>query len=227
MNKFTFFLQQIHIKIRETTNPYLGSLRRKPLEKAGKEKFTIISNNCWGGHVYRWYSIGYNSPTIGLYLFSGDYVKFIYNLKHYISIEPKFITYKESRYKKILEKRGGKNIQCPIAVLDDIEVIFLHYKTPQEAQKKWTRRKKRIVWDNLFFKMSEQNACTIEQLQAFDKLPTTQKIVFTHKDYGLKSQIVFKDFEKSDYVKDDTTYFRRYINLTKWLLQNGNYKRHQ
>lgn len=220
-------LQQIHIKIREATNPYLGPLRRKSLEKVGKEKFTIISNNCWGGHVYRWYSIEYNSPTIGLYFFSGDYIKFIYNLKHYINTEPKFITYKESRYKNILEERGGKNMHCPIAVLDDIEIIFLHYKTQQEAQKKWTRRKKRIEWDNLYFKMSEQNSCTIEHLQAFDQLPTTHKFVFTHKDYGLKSQIVFKDFEKFAYVKDDTTYFRRYINLTKWLLQRENYKRHQ
>ena len=221
------FLKQIYIKIREATNPYLGPLRRKPLEKADKEKFTIISNNCWAGHVYRWYSIGYGSPTIGLYLFSDDYIKFIYNLKHYMSIEPIFITYKESKYKKILEDRGGENILCPIGVFDDIEIIFLHYKTSQEALLKWNRRKKRIEWDNLYFKMSEQNGCTIEHLQAFDKLPATQKFVFTHKDYRLKSQIVFKDFIKSDYVGDDTTHFRRYINVTKWLLQSGNYKRHQ
>ena len=99
-------LQSIQIKFREETNPYLGPLRRKVLEKADKDKFTIISNNCWGGHLYRWYAIGYNSPTIGLYMFSKDYIKFIYNLKYYLSITPKFITFKESRYRKILEQRG-------------------------------------------------------------------------------------------------------------------------
>ena len=45
-------LQSIQIKFREETNPYLGPLRRKVLEKADKDKFTIISNNCWGGHLY-------------------------------------------------------------------------------------------------------------------------------------------------------------------------------
>ncbi|MCA6056256.1 DUF1919 domain-containing protein, partial [Bacteroides thetaiotaomicron] len=72
---------------------------------------------------------------------------------------PKFITFKESRYRKILEQRGGKNIICPIGVFDDIEVIFLHYKTSEEASEKWRRRKARIYWNNIFFKMSEQNEC--------------------------------------------------------------------
>ena len=39
-------LDQIRIKTRETLNPYLAPLRRKKLKT---EKFTIISNNCWGG----------------------------------------------------------------------------------------------------------------------------------------------------------------------------------
>ncbi|MCA6056257.1 hypothetical protein KFX78_18935 [Bacteroides thetaiotaomicron] len=58
-------------------------------------------------------------------------------------------------------------------------------------------------------------------------MPTNKKIVFTHKDYGLKSQIIFKEFENTDGVLDDTTHFRRYINLTRWLLQKGNYKKYQ
>lgn len=217
----------ILVKLREKTNPYLGPIRRKALEKVGKENFTIISNNCRGGHLYRWYSIGYDSPTIGMYLFSEDYIKLIYNLKHYLNIEPKFVTYKESKYRGILEKRGGSNIKCPIGILDDIEIVFLHYRSPEEARDKWTRRKARIHWHNIFFKMSEQNECTLEHLCAFDRLPTEKKFVFTHKDYGLESQIIFKDFENDNYVLNDTTYFNRYINLTRWLLQSGNYKKYQ
>ena len=217
----------IQLKIREKSNLILGPFRRKILEKAGKNKFTIISNNCWGGHVYRWFQIGYNSPTIGLYLFSGDYIKLIYNLKYYLSLDPLFITYRDSKYRKILEKRGGANVKCPIGVLDDIEIIFLHYKTPEEALSKWNRRKRRIFWDNLYFKMSEQNECTIEHLKAFDQLPTSNKFVFTHKDYGLVSQIVFKEFINDDYVLNDTTHFNRYISLLSWLLQDKNFKKHQ
>ena len=217
----------LQLKIREKTNPYFGPIRRIPLEKAGKENFTIISNNCWGGHLYRWYNKGYDSPTIGLYLFSDDYIKFIYNLSYYLEIQPRFISYKESRYKDILCKRGGKNVTCPIGVFDDIEVIFLHYNSNEEALNKWNRRKKRIHWDNLFFKMSEQNECSKDNLIAFDNLKTKKKIVFTHKDYGLASQIIFKEYLNDECVVNDTTHFNRYINLTRWLLQKEKYKRNQ
>ncbi len=221
------YISVITIKIREKANLILGPFRRKRLNSAGKSNFTIISNNCWGGHVYRWFSCRYDTPTIGLYLFSEDYVKFIYNLKHYLSIEPRFITYRESKYKDILEKRAGSNIKCPIGVLDDIEVIFLHYSTAEEALAKWNRRKNRIHWDNIFFKMSEQNGCSEAYLKIFDQLPTSKKIVFTHKDYGLKSQIVFREYNNADEVIDDTTHFNRYIDLTCWLLQKDKFKKRQ
>ena len=70
-------------------NIYLGKYRnRKLLDK----DITIISNNCWGGHVYRYLGIKYLSPTVGLYFFANDYVKFCEDLKYYISQELKFIS---------------------------------------------------------------------------------------------------------------------------------------
>ncbi len=50
--------------------------------------------------------------------------------------------------------------------------------------------------------MSEQNECKEEYLKAFDQLPTNKKIVFTHKDYGLKSQIIFKEFENNGWCSE-------------------------
>ena len=162
-----------------------------------------------------------------MYFFCEDYIKFVYNLKHYLSIEPQFVTYKESRYRNILEARGGSNIKCPVGIIDDIEIIFLHYKTFEEAREKWARRKARINWDNIFFKMSEQNECALQHLLAFDNLPTNKKFVFTHKDYKLRSQIIFREFENEECVLNDTTHFNRYIDLTRWLLQSGDYKKNQ
>ena len=54
--------------------------------------------------------------------------------------------------------------------------MFLHYKSKEEAAEKWNRRKERIQWDNLFFKMSEQNLCNPEILKKFDSLPAEKKI---------------------------------------------------
>lgn len=205
-------LNNLRIKTREYLNPYLGRYRRRKLVRTG---FTIISNNCWGGHVYRYYNLPYDSPTVGLYIYTADYLKFVSNLEKYISTDLHFIDYTESKYEDDIVRNNQQNV--PIGRLDDVEIMFLHYKTREEAAEKWNRRKQRIHRDNLYFKMSEQNLCSEEYLKKFDALPTDKKFVFVTKDYGLKSQIIFKDFEGQEYIPNDTTEFRKFINITKWL----------
>lgn len=216
-------IDALKIRIREELNPILGGGRRNKLNNS---KFTIISNNCWGGHVYRYFASTYDSPTVGLYIFSEDYVKFVHHLKEYLDMPLKFITCKESRFRDILEARGGHDTTCPIGVLGDIEIIFLHYRSREEALEKWTRRKNRIHWDNMIFKMSEQNICNLEHLKKFDSLQVEKKLVFTTKDYGLDSQVIFGDFIGQDEVSNDTLHFRKYVNLIK-LINGQPFKKRQ
>lgn len=220
MKLITKCYERAKTKTRELFNPFLGPIRQKmALASKGQinSSFTIISNNCWGGHVYRYFNLPYNTPTIGLYIFSDDYIKFIYNLHYYCQQELQFINYTESRYRDILKRRGGKNITCPIARLADIEIVFLHYKTIEEAKTKWEKRSKRINYDKLYFKMSQQNLCTEDLLKRFDSLPYPNKFVFVTKDYRLKSQVIFKKFINKEEVSNDTVYFRKYVNLIKFI----------
>ena len=99
-----------------------------------KKDFTIISNNCWAGKVYQYYKLPYFSPTVGLYFYADDYIRFIKNLKYYISLDLQFISVDESKYCKDLY--GRKQNHVPLAKLDDIEIVFLHYKTNEEAEEK-------------------------------------------------------------------------------------------
>lgn len=177
-----------------------------------KSSFTIISNNCWGGHVYRYFNLPYASPAIGLYFFTDEYIRFLKNLQYYLQVDLKFISLEKSKYRDVLEKR---NYPCPIGLLDDVEVVFLHYTSENEAYEKWTRRKARVNFNNLIVKMSEQNLCSIENLKEFDSLNFERKFVFTHKDYCLNSQIVCEEFEKFGEVTNDTDEFRRHVNLIK------------
>lgn len=54
----------IQRKIREQTNPLFVKSRRQRLNRCD---FSIISNNCWGGSVYRYFGLPYQSPTAGLF----------------------------------------------------------------------------------------------------------------------------------------------------------------
>lgn len=202
-------------------NPLLSRLRRK---KIRNKRFTIISNNCWGGLVYQFFKYTYDSPTVGLYFFSEEYIRFIANLHHYMSCDLVIIPTQESRYIDLLKQKHEEN--KIIGRIDDVEIVFLHYKTAEEAINKWNRRKTRIHWDNLIVKFSEQNYCSPEHLAKFDAMPFDNKLVFTHKDYGLKSQIIFSEFQTLNEVPDDATHFNRYVDLIN-LINGTKYQKRQ
>ena len=137
--------------------------------------FTVISNNCWAGKLYQYLDMPYLTPTVGLYFFAKDYLKFIKDLHYYMSLELEFINAKDSRYFDILKQRNHQNV--PIAKLGDIEIVFLHYKTNEEAKEKWNRRKKRINYENILIKFSNMNLCSEEDIEEFANLPFENKFV--------------------------------------------------
>lgn len=148
------------------------------------KSFTIISNNCWGGDVYQMYGLKYLSPTVGLYLYESDYIKFISDLKKYLSQELVFIKPNESKfYPKLCEEFGCEKLLFPIAKILDIEVMFLHYDDEEEARQKWERRKKRINYSNILFKLSDRTDCNEQIIRTFCSLPYKNKICFTKKEY--------------------------------------------
>ncbi len=190
-----------------------SSLRRSFLEK---QDFSIISNNCWAGSVYKYFGLPYLSPTVGLYFYPDDYNKLCYNLREYMAEEVKYLKFEESKHKEKLAKKGQTNV--PLGLLGDIEIIFLHYPTFEEAADKWNRRAKRINWDNVFIKNSEMNGTTEEELRVFDRLPFKNKFVFvSHRYPEIKSSVYFPGYEEGGQVTNDTHFFHRYINVIKWL----------
>lgn len=98
-----------------------------------------------------------------------------------------------------------------------MEIVLLHYYSADKAIEKWERRCKRVDYDNLIFKMSEMNLCTLEHLRAFDEFPAERKVLFVSKDYGFKSQIVLKQWSKIGEIRDDTTRFKQHLNLKKLI----------
>ena len=173
-------LEGIKIRIRNRYIRITASLRQKQLNN---KDFTVISNNCWGGLVYESYGLSKQSPTVGMYFMTEEYLRFISNLDYYISeCEMKFIPPEEARHRAFYEqdKRFGA---YPIARVGDVEIAMLHYHSEEEAKNKWERRCKRICWDRLLVKMNDQDECTAEHAKAFGAMPYAHKVFFTVKDY--------------------------------------------
>ena len=204
-----FLLKNIII---ERSRLFLSRFRKRKV----KRNFCIISNNCWGGKVYQRFGKQYNSPTIGLYFFADDYIRFLKNIRKYIEIPVKIIKTEESKHYDCLVKNGQRSVV--VGVIDDVEIIFLHYKTPEEAINKWERRKKRIDWDNLIVKFSKMNECTEKHIEEFDSLNFNLKFVFVNdKHLSIKNAVYINGYDNRKEITDDTTHYSSYIDLLKMI----------
>ena len=174
------------------------------------KNFTIISNNCWGGNVCRDFNIKHQSPFVGLFIYSPEYIKLVKNLEYYMRQELIFV--ETSKHEGINETR--KTQYFPIGLIGDVELQMNHYKSEEEAREKWNRRKKRINWENLYFKINENFDCTTEILEEFDKLPYKNKIIFSRNDYKtLENGVFLKKFD----LKNEMYLYRKYFDIVKWL----------
>ncbi len=199
-------------KVTSVLDKKLTTYRRNRLNN---QDFSIICNNCWGGYVYRRYGLPYHSPTVGLFFFAEDFIRLCENLKYYMELDLVFIRREDSKYAENLKSDTFKNV--PIGKLDDIEVVFLHYKTEEEAREKWNRRKARIHYDNLIFKFSKMNACTEAHLAAFDQLEANKKLCFVPYKTNYSSAIYFPVGKGQENISDDTSEYSRYLNLEKLI----------
>lgn len=211
-----WFLHKVKKSIDDINKNIYEHKRNKNKRKLKNRDFTIISNNCWAGSVYRYFDLPYQTPTVGLYFFAEDYLKFISDLRYYLSLDLEFIDYSQSKYKDVLEKRNH-NIK-PIARLDDVEIVFLHYKTPEEAKEKWERRKERVNYDNMIIKFSQMNLCTRKELEKFDEFLFDKKFVFvTERNHKLNSGMYFSGYEGKEEIIIDSKPFPKDINILKLL----------
>jgi uncharacterized protein (DUF1919 family) len=117
------------------------------------------------------------SPTINLWISQKDFIKFVLDLKGYLAEELVFI---ESQY------------DYPVALLRDIKVYFAHYKTVEDAQSAWNRRKVRVNFDNLYIIMYDRDGITREDLLKIRDLPCKSRIVLSEH---------IRDYEGVDYIK--------------------------
>ena len=117
------------------------------------ENYSLITSNCIGGIINNRLGQPQNSPTFNLWIPQANFIKFVKNLHYYMEQELSFV---ESPY------------HYPAAMLDDIPIYFTHYSSEDEARSGWERRKKRIVWDNIYIIMYEDEVTREDLLQLYD-----------------------------------------------------------
>lgn len=199
---------------------FQNQLCKKDIILLKNKKFVIIANNCWGGEIYSWFKRPYNSPFVGLYLHGPCFVRLLSNFNHYMSKDLKFVN--STAYSAIVPN-------YPVAILDDVEIHFLHYKSEDEAREKWTRRTSRMFeesnLDNYFFKICDLNDGCETVLKKFHNLPFRNKVSFSVKNYASlkdKNHIKIRESGKNEglHVPNGVKLFKLtflYFDIPNWL----------
>lgn len=190
-----------------------GKIKKKKLKF---QNFTIISNNCFGGIFYRNNNLEYLSPTCGLAFMAEEYIKFLNNMKYYLEKDIEPINIEDSKYVSFLKKI---KYNSPIGKIEDVEIMFFHYDTIEQAIEKWNRRKKKINYDRIIYKFNDQNLCTYEHIKKFNEFEAENKICFTSKKYEEFDTIQLKKFEGYEYVLSDVNEkdYKKQFNMYKYI----------
>lgn len=161
------------------------------------------------------FGLEYQSPTIGLFLYESDYIRFVSDLKKYLNSELVFIEPKESKfYEKLCGELGSDKVVFPIAKLLDVEIMFLHYATRREALEKWNRRKQRVNYDRILYKYSDRTDSTEETIRQFNELALPNKIIFMKKQYDGIDGIVVKELNNLPNGVTEKDCTMKYIDIT-------------
>lgn len=132
-------MEKLIDKFRRKLNEFFaGKINRKNRERLHSEPFTLLTNNCIGGVIYHDLGLRFDSPTINLYLKDGDFIEYVINLEFYKKAELIEDTTQHGEFKFPVGILKGDSIHR------DIHIYFQHYKTFEEASKKWIERSLRI-----------------------------------------------------------------------------------
>ncbi|NDP23056.1 MAG: DUF1919 domain-containing protein [Paludibacter sp.] len=192
----------------------------KEIGKLQNKDFVLISNNCFAGEAYQWLKLPYNTPFIGLFLYGPCYIKMLQNFDFYLKQDLVFVT--KSTYLDTVQA-------YPIALLHDVELHFLHYKSEQEVVDKWYRRLERfneqMTYDNLFFQISDRDLVDQNSIEAFHKLDFKNKLSFAAFDIeSLNNQQHVNVYKQYNQHKGCTPNGKKlfeisflYIDFVKWV----------
>ena len=173
-------LVDIEIWIKRKAQQYFENFySAKDIVRLKNKDFVIISRNCWGGQIYQWLKLPYNTPFVGLFIYTPCYIKILKNFDHYMSLELGFI--EESKYSKY-------PTNYPIGLLGDAEIHFKHYVDEKEARDKWNRRTDRMFettdMDNFYFSICSWRGLSNKDLEEFYGLPFKNKLSFDGKGFA-------------------------------------------
>lgn len=132
MNKNKIILRRLRDKWNYLFRKKEIKFLRDKIASPTRQHVSVLSMNCFAGHLYQDFKIPYESPTAGMFFFADDFcaiLKDVEILKRDIVFVPK------SKWKLANDKMPFRAHPYPIGQFKGtaIEIHFLHYYTGRSA----------------------------------------------------------------------------------------------
>lgn len=190
---------KIILKLRNAASRYISRMLLP-------HTFSIISDDCWGGQIYRQYRIQYSTPTVGLYINIPEYINFLRNIKSEQITNLQFL----STDKKF-----------PVARTPYAKLYFMHYNSVEEAKIKFSTRYNRIKWSRLLVKIDfGRPGVRMSDIEEWNSMKIPNSIALYSPNTPLPDSGIYNGLLVSDWVLDGAKMFnitRKHFNIYAWI----------
>ncbi|HGJ5874993.1 MAG TPA: DUF1919 domain-containing protein [Arsenophonus apicola] len=176
-----------------------------------RKKIAIVSNNCWNVRVYNNLKRPYNTPFIGLFILTNDFIKMLPNLKSFLSL-------------KLNQSNFIESNNYPIALLGGIKLHFMHYEDVSTAIRKWNSRRLRLIefidengLDSVIFKCCDKDSFDENDSSKFNALNLKRKIYFKNKKNSMILNLDGTFPDGVELYKIRMVYYLKFIKLFRGL----------
>lgn len=141
-------------------------------------------------------------------MYKEEFVKFCADLRYYVCQPLTFYKHPDR--------------ECPCAYIGEgeqrISIFFVHYKTEEDAEKKWVERCKRIQWDNIYIIACDGDNLGNDEMEIFEKIQCKRKIMLISREEKSRDGFTFVLYslknEKTATAHQIRVY--RYSGLRTW-----------
>lgn len=168
---------------------------------------TIISSDCIGGVASHNLGLRFNSPTVNLFFEKNDFFTFVENLPGFLNTEISEVVDTNVNYPVGRMEHDGKKV----------DVFFMHYKSFEDAKRKWEERKKRVDFSNIYIIQNSSNA-TEQDIKRFEALPYKNKMLITKENPTNSDSVVTHSvFLRKDYFAGQILQFKSRFSLKRYM----------
>ena len=169
--------------------------------------FSVMSDDCWGGELYRLLGVSGRSPMMGLGMIGDDYLNFIKNLH-----KADAATFQPQLYYK----------SYPVVATPYGKIHFLHYPSRATAERFFLSRYDSINWDRVIYKIDlEKPWYTARHIHMWNEMQLPNSIaLYSSRTLKIWNGPIHNGMYCPKYDVDGSVMFNiscRYFNVFHWI----------